>query len=52
MKNYDPKEPSKFITYLDMNNFYGWGLRGYLPYDGFEWLKSVNSFTVPSNNIC
>ena len=24
MKNYDPKKPSKFITYLDMNNFYGW----------------------------
>ena len=24
MKNYDPKKSSKFITYLDMNNFYGW----------------------------
>ena len=23
MKDYDPKKPSKFITYLDMNNLYG-----------------------------
>ena len=23
MKNYDPKKPSKFITYLDMNNLHG-----------------------------
>ena len=24
MKDYDPRKPSKFTTYLDMNNFYGW----------------------------
>ena len=23
MKNYDPKKPSKYISYLDMNNLYG-----------------------------
>ena len=23
MKNYNPKKPSKFITYLDINNLYG-----------------------------
>ena len=28
MKSHDPKNPSKFITYLDMNNLYGCGLRG------------------------
>ena len=39
MKNFDPKKPSKFITYLDMNNLYGWGMSGYLPYGGFKWLK-------------
>ena len=27
--------------YLDMNNFYGWGLSSYLPYGGFKWLKYV-----------
>ena len=36
MKNYDPKKPSKFITYVDMNNIYGWAMSGYLPYGGFE----------------
>ena len=31
MKNYDPTKPSKFVTYLDMNNFYGWAMSRYLP---------------------
>ena len=39
MKNYDPTKPSKYISYLDMNNLYGWAMSGYLPYDGFKWLK-------------
>ena len=36
MKNYDPKKSSKFITYLDMNSFYGWAINGYLPYGGLS----------------
>ena len=48
MKNYDPKEPSRFITYLDMNNLYGWTMSGYLPYGGFKWLKNVDGFDVNS----
>ena len=36
MNDYSSKKPSKFITYLDMNNFHGWGLSGYLPYGGFK----------------
>ena len=27
MNDYDSKKPSKFITYLDMNNLYGWAMR-------------------------
>ena len=23
---------------------YGWGLSGYLPYDGFKWLKNLDGF--------
>ena len=38
MNDHDSKKPSKFITYLDMNNLYGWGLSEYLPYGGFKWL--------------
>ena len=30
MKDYDPKKPSKFSTYLKMNNLYGWATSGYL----------------------
>ena len=48
MKNYDPKKPSKFITYLDMNNLYGWAMSGYLPYGRFKWLKNVDNFDVNS----
>ena len=48
MNDYDSKKPSKFITYLDMNNLYGWGLSGYLPYGGFKWLKNVDGFNINS----
>ena len=48
MKNYDPKKPSKFITYLDMNNSYGWAVCDYLPYGGFKWFKNVDWFEVNS----
>ena len=42
MKNYDPKKPSKFLTYLDINNLYGWAVSGNLPYGRFKWLKNVD----------
>ena len=32
MNYYDPEKPSTFITYLDMNNLYGWTMSEYLPY--------------------
>ena len=46
--DHDPKKPSTFITYLDMNNLYGWGLSDYLSYGGFKWLKNVDAFHVNS----
>ena len=48
MKNYDPTKPSIYISYLDMNNLYGWAMSGYLPYGGFKWLKNVDGFDVNS----
>ena len=48
MKNYDPTKPSIYISYRDMNNLYGWGMSGYLPYGGFKWLKNVDKFDVNS----
>ena len=48
IKNHDPTKPSKYISYLNMNNLYGWGMSGYLPYGGFKWLKNVDDFDVNS----
>ena len=48
MNDYDPKKPSKFITYLDVNNLYGWTVSEYLPYGRFKWLKNVDGFDVMS----
>ena len=47
-KNYNPKKPSIFITYLDKNNLYGWRLSEYFRYGRFEWLKNVDGFDVNS----
>ena len=46
MNDYDPEKLSTFITYLDINNLYGWAMSEYLPYDGFRWLKNVDEFGV------
>ena len=46
MNNYDPKKPSIFITYLYMNNLYGWAMSDYLTHGGFKWLKNVDEFDV------
>ena len=48
IKNYNPKKPSKFITYLDMNKLYGWAMSGYLPYGRFKCLENVDNFDVNS----
>ena len=45
-EDHDPKKASTFITYLDMNNLYGWVMSGYLLYGGLEWLKNVDEFDV------
>ena len=39
MNHYDPKKPSTFISYVNMNNLYGWAMSEYLPCEVFEWLK-------------
>ena len=39
MENYNSDEESKFITCLDANNFYGWGMSQKLPYKNFRWVN-------------
>ena len=50
MNNYDSKKPSTFITYLDMNNLYGWAMSEYLPYEEFQWLENIDEFNINSIN--
>ena len=35
---YDPVKESKFISYLDANNLYGWAMSKQLPTYWFEWM--------------
>ena len=48
MNDYDPKKPSTLISYLDMNNLYGWAMSEYLLYEGFKGLKNVDEFDMMS----
>ena len=48
MNDYDPKKPSTFISYLDLNNLYGLAMSECLPYERFKWLKNVDKFDVKS----
>ena len=43
MEYYDSSKESKYITYLDANNLYGWVMSQYLPYSGFKWLNKKES---------
>ena len=50
MKSYNDNNPSKYITYWDVNNLYGWVISQYFPYSGFKWSnqKEINGFDVNS----
>ena len=37
---FDLVEESKFISYLDANNLYGWAMSKQLPTSGFEWMTN------------
>lgn len=40
-EEYDETKPSKFLTYMDQNNLYGYLMRQYLPTGGFRWLTPL-----------
>ena len=45
MKNYDEKEESSYIQYLDTNSLNGWTMSQKLPINGFKWKKDMSKFT-------
>ena len=36
--SYDPNQPTKYISYLDANNLYGWAMCKPLPTYGLDWM--------------
>jgi len=40
MTKYDPNSPTKYLTYLDANNLYGWAMSKPLPTHGFRWMTA------------
>ena len=42
--DYDPNKPTKYITYLDANNWYGWAMSKPLPTGRFKWMKNLNNW--------
>ena len=37
-EKFDSSQPSKFVTYLDANNLYGWAMMKPLPVGDFHWM--------------
>ena len=51
MKSYNSSKESKYITYLDVNNLYGWAMSQYLPYSRFKWLNQKEIIDFCLNSI-
>ncbi|MCG8374780.1 MAG: DNA polymerase, partial [Balneolales bacterium] len=51
MGEYDPNLPTKYITYLDANNLYGWAMSKPLPTHGFRWMTN-QELTDWKNHPC
>ena len=51
MKDFNEKEPSKFLSYLDSNNLYGWGMSQKLPVHSFKWMSNKEIENLFNNQI-
>ena len=51
MKNFNKKEPSKYLTYLDANNLYGWAMSQKLPVHSFKWMSNKEIENLFNNQI-
>ena len=41
MENYDENKESKYISYFDANNLYGWAMSQYLPNGNYKWNNNI-----------
>ena len=51
MKNFNKKKLSKFLTYLDANNLYGWAMSQKLPVNSFKWMTNKEIENLFNNQI-
>ena len=51
MECYGSGKESKYITYLDANNLYGWAMNQYLRYSGFKWSNQKEISDLCLNSI-
>ena len=51
MKDFNNSEPSKYLTYLDANNLYGWAMKQKLPTHNFEWMTNKEIENIFNNQI-
>ena len=51
MKDFNEKEPSKYLTYLDANNLYGAAMSEKLPVHSFKWMSNKEIENIFNNQI-
>ena len=51
MKEYNKKEASKYLMYLDANNLYGWAMSLKLPVHSFKWMTNKEIENIFNNQI-
>ena len=51
LPNFDPTEPTSYITYLDATNLYGHSMSQALPFGGFRWLSEREILDLNIMNV-
>ena len=51
MKDFNKKEPSKYLMYVDANNLYGWAMSQKLPVHSFKWMTNKEIENIFNNQI-
>ena len=46
LKDYDSKEKSNYLLYLDANNLYGWAMSQLLPTGNFKWEENIDIHSI------